>query len=71
VNIVAVVPEYKHKEIRNVKNKYYMSKYGARGNVAVKANRKVAGSIIDEVTFFFFNLPSPSGRTMPWRLLLL
>jgi hypothetical protein len=29
-------------------------------------SRKVAGSTPDEVIFFFFNLPNPSGRTRPW-----
>jgi hypothetical protein len=32
-------------------------------------NRKVAGSIPDEV--IFLNLPNPSGRTRPWGLLSL
>jgi hypothetical protein len=33
-------------------------------------NRKVAGSIPDEV-IFFLNLLNPSGRTRPWGLLRL
>jgi hypothetical protein len=32
-------------------------------------NRKVAGSILDEV--IFLNLSNPSGRTRPWGLLIL
>jgi hypothetical protein len=32
-------------------------------------NRKVAGSIPDDV--IFLNLPNPSGRTRPWGLLSL
>jgi hypothetical protein len=33
------------------------------------ANRKIAGSIPDEV--IFLNLPNPSGSTRPWGLLSL
>jgi hypothetical protein len=32
-------------------------------------NRKIAGSIPDEV--IFLNVPNPSGRTKPWGLLSL
>jgi hypothetical protein len=43
---------------------------GVRGSVVVKhdaTNRKVAGSIPNEVIFLY--LLNPSGRTRPWGLL--
>jgi hypothetical protein len=48
---------------------YYLANCGTSNVRHYATRRKVVGSSFDEVNYFFFNLPNPSGSTRPWGLL--